>query len=1117
VAVHKDTGFFDVLFVDSKVSGKVLKLPATDILKKGESPEKDSRPNFSGPQLIKFKIGDQVEALRDNKGFWKFGVIAGVDSTGKSVDVIFSDQYRENNIAISRVRTLPGSTTKVSSYVPFSVGMPVEARYQGIDSFLPAVILKLDRSRETVDLLYENGVSEENVPFNLARKRAHNPQPPRSPRLKKDMKIKANYRGKGKYYSGTIHRDNGDGTFDINYDDGENELRVTIEMIRTLEPSPRKTVRIEEFPVGSKVEADYRGKGKYFPAEVKLVHEDGTCDLSFFEDFEQESKVSTERIRKIKMLTSPADKQICAVKVTYQVGDKVEGNYRGRGRFYPARIKGVREDGTFDVDYEDGESELRVEAVNLRILVTDPSKAEQSIKFSIGTKVEANYRGKGRYYPGRIARVREDGTYDVDYDDGECEGRVKAGLIKTVGDSEASEKTKETGTLPTSSVSEELTVTHESASHDASFVDDLSFFDDLEHKKSLPPDKDGFTPEKSSAVKTLYQVGDKVEGNYRGRGRFYPARIKGVREDGTFDVDYEDGESELRVEAVNLRISVTDPSKAEQSIKFSIGTKVEANYRGKGRYYPGRIARVREDGTYDVDYDDGECEGRVKASSLVLSAPPSVVRDAVVSSVLADEVYAVGSKVEANYHGKGKYFPAMIERVHEGGTYDLSFFETFAQEKLVPAYLIRKVKPLRTSSPPPAVTLVQPPPEPLYGIGLTVETKSSGRVGKILSSSVKDFQVFYNVQFSEDVKEDDIPENELQLPKFVDIKEPAGVKKPYSRAIVSSAKDSPLKNRRVKEGNYPRSNISSATPKDNKSNKGGHHLVLKDGKGSKTSSTVPSSDGATPISKVSLVSGNTSQKFKNMAHAADDSETEKETSVLDYFKHSVPLRPFSLVEMKDFRSSNNKWVKGRIIGLDSNTGVANIRLLSNDEIVENVAFEELRLLRVTNSVLNGNGEMLSNRSPASRTRDANPETPAFRGNFESDTSTVLSLSPTRNRRNERHILNETFAGDLLDTMELSFDGVERSRSANGRNYSRRPVTASDVRNIHHLAEPLTLQLDVEKVKSSNYELQDIVSNLNAKLSLVLNELLTMRKREEIYLDEIDNLKSINEKLLQKLT
>merc|ERR1711988_549851 len=50
-----------------------------------------------------------------------------------------------------------------------------------------------------------------------------------------------------------------------------------------------------------------------------------------------------------------------------------------------------------------------------------------------GDKVEARYRGKSRYYPGRISRDRGDGTYDIDYDDGEKEQRVDKELIKSLG------------------------------------------------------------------------------------------------------------------------------------------------------------------------------------------------------------------------------------------------------------------------------------------------------------------------------------------------------------------------------------------------------------------------------------------------------------------------------------------------------------------------------------------------------------------------------------------------------------------------------------------------------------------------------------------------------------
>jgi hypothetical protein len=41
---------------------------------------------------------------------------------------------------------------------------------------------------------------------------------------------------------------------------------------------------------------------------------------------------------------------------------------------------------------------------------------------------------------------------------------------------------------------------------------------------------------------------------------------------------------------------------------MEMGSVVEADYRGRGKFFPGKISRVRLNGTYDIDYDDGEKE-----------------------------------------------------------------------------------------------------------------------------------------------------------------------------------------------------------------------------------------------------------------------------------------------------------------------------------------------------------------------------------------------------------------------------------------------------------------------------------------------------------------------------
>ena len=59
-----------------------------------------------------------------------------------------------------------------------------------------------------------------------------------------------------------------------------------------------------------------------------------------------------------------------------------------------------------------------------------PRRDEEALRE--GSKIECNFRGRGKYYPGKISRVRLNGTYDIAYDDGEVEMGVTADMIKVV-------------------------------------------------------------------------------------------------------------------------------------------------------------------------------------------------------------------------------------------------------------------------------------------------------------------------------------------------------------------------------------------------------------------------------------------------------------------------------------------------------------------------------------------------------------------------------------------------------------------------------------------------------------------------------------------------------------
>ena len=103
-------------------------------------------------------------------------------------------------------------------------------------------------------------------------------------------------------------------------------------------------------------------------------------------------------------------------------GDQVEVLYKGKGtKWFSGKISRVNRDGTYDIRYDDGDSESGALKVNVR---RHPDSAAASggsriaaVALREGMKVEARYRGKEKYYPGVIRRENRDGTFDIDYND----------------------------------------------------------------------------------------------------------------------------------------------------------------------------------------------------------------------------------------------------------------------------------------------------------------------------------------------------------------------------------------------------------------------------------------------------------------------------------------------------------------------------------------------------------------------------------------------------------------------------------------------------------------------------------------------------------------------------
>jgi hypothetical protein len=130
----------------------------------------------------------------------------------------------------------------------------------------------------------------------------------------------------------------------------------------------------------------------------------------------------------------------------------------------------------------------------------------------MGTKIEARYKGRDRWFSGTVARVhQQEQAYDIHYDDDDVEAHVPQDLVRPRGTIAA-----------------------------------------LQHSSSI--DSSSSSSSVGSAVSLIFQKGDRVEARYRGRETFYSGVIGAVHvSDGAYEIHYDDGDVEERVAAALVR------------------------------------------------------------------------------------------------------------------------------------------------------------------------------------------------------------------------------------------------------------------------------------------------------------------------------------------------------------------------------------------------------------------------------------------------------------------------------------------------------------------------------------------------------------------------------------
>jgi len=105
-----------------------------------------------------------------------------------------------------------------------------------------------------------------------------------------------------------------------------------------------------------------------------------------------------------------------------RVDDRIEGNWKGYGTWYPGKIVSI-EGNKYNILYDDGDTET---ITDLTRLIKEGSKDRRcsnplSSTFETGTSVLARWRGKALWYPATVTSFTDKGRYVVRYNDDEEE------------------------------------------------------------------------------------------------------------------------------------------------------------------------------------------------------------------------------------------------------------------------------------------------------------------------------------------------------------------------------------------------------------------------------------------------------------------------------------------------------------------------------------------------------------------------------------------------------------------------------------------------------------------------------------------------------------------------
>jgi hypothetical protein len=468
VKVHKG-GKYDVCYEDGEIETMVSK----DLLSLVVNESKPGTARSAMKLKPRFAVGTAVEIQFGGNDLWFPAVIAADHSNGY-YDVTSDFEIPRNNIHESQIRLSELGLNRKKSMRHltgrYTAGDKVEANYQAKGTWYPAKIWKVRLAPDGVNFLYDldykSGERELGVTDNRMRAVALSPSKSmsrmksstnssfhrvmssddqseatgtshsgtRGRSLERGRSSRANL-GSSRELSRTLSRSRsrsrsrshsfasagglGDTDGNTHDDDDDDDLDSDEEVFAVDESNLE--LPFEEFQIGERVEARFRGSEEFFSGVVIDITATGEIGI-LYDGGEKVNGVAKEDIR-LAPLIEASDGHVDAFKV----GDKIEANYRGLDRWLRGKIHKRRGGGIYDIVYADGKVETKVVESLIRKVAIE---IDQGFKYSVGDEVEVNIDELGYWYRGEVIRRRNGNSYDIEFDDGGKEYGIIGRLIR---------------------------------------------------------------------------------------------------------------------------------------------------------------------------------------------------------------------------------------------------------------------------------------------------------------------------------------------------------------------------------------------------------------------------------------------------------------------------------------------------------------------------------------------------------------------------------------------------------------------------------------------------------------------------------------------------------------